>query len=284
MHRRFDHRDYPAERLAAERGCSISVVLPARDEETTITGVVGPLMELVARGAVDQVLVADDSTDRTAERARSAGAEVVSQASVLTQHGAVRGKGDAMWRGLAAARGELVCFLDADTRNFGAHFACGLLGPLICEQRVAFVKGAFRRPFDTGLGHVRAEGGGRVTELTALPLLRRFHPELAWLRQPLAGEIAARRDLLARLPFTCGYGVDVGLLLDAARLAGGDAIAEADLGSRQNRHRPLTELGPMADEVLDAVCSRLAGDGRLQDGGEHAVLRPPLTSLALEAA
>ncbi len=284
MQRRFHHRDYPAERLAAERGCSISVILPARDEEATIAGVVTPLMELVAAGAIDQVLVADDSRDRTAERARAAGAEVVPQASVLAEHGSVRGKGDAMWRGLAAARGELVCFLDADTRNFGAHFACGLLGPLVCESRVGFVKGAFRRPFDTGLGQVRAEGGGRVTELTALPLLRRFHPELAWLRQPLAGEIAARRDLLGQLPFTCGYGVDVGLLLDAARLAGVEAIAEADLGTRQNRHRPLSELGPMADEVLGAVCSRLHDDGRLRTGVDGTVVRPPLASLAMEAA
>ncbi len=284
MHRRLHHREFPADRLAAERECSISVVIPARDEEATIAGVVRPLTELVAAGAIDQVLVADASSDRTAERARAAGAEVVPQASVLAEHGGVRGKGDAMWRGLAAARGELVCFLDADTRDFGAHFACGLLGPLVCLPEVAFVKGAFRRPFDTGLGHVRAEGGGRVTELMALPLLRRFHPELAWLRQPLAGEIAARRDLLEQLPFTCGYGVDVGLLIDAARLAGVGALVEVDLGTRQNRHRPLTELGPMADEVLAAVCARLADDGRLRTDPGATVVRPPLTSLALEAA
>lgn len=317
VQRRFHHRAYPAGRLAAERDCSISVVLPARDEESTITDMVGPLMELVEAGAIDQVLVADDSRDRTAARARAAGAEVVPQADVLPEHGPLQGKGDAMWRGLAAARGELVCFLDADTRGFGAHFACGLLGPLVCEPRVAFVKGAYRRPFDTGLGHVSAEGGGRVTELIALPLLRRFHPELAWLRQPLAGEIAARRELLEQLPFTCGYGVDVGLLLDAVELAGPDAVVEADLGTRQNRHRPLRELGPMADEVLGAVCARLAADGRLvaeRDatvtpphagthtavvasgagsqtavvrpgaGGEMAVVRPPLASLALEPA
>ena len=130
-------------------------------------------------------------------------------------------------------------------------------------------------------------GGGRVTELTARPLLRRFFPELAWLRQPLAGEVAARRALLEQLPFTCGYGVDVGLLLDAAALAGPDAIVEVDLDVRQNRHQPLDALGAMADEVLAAVCARLHDDGRLPRGGGDrgpAVVRPPLARLELEAA
>lgn len=260
-------------------------MLPARDEEATIGPIVERLMELVVAGAVDQVLVADDSSDATAARARAAGADVVAQGSVLGAHGPVRGKGDAMWRGLAAADGELVCFLDADTRGFSAHFACGLLGPLVCGPvHAAFVKGAFRRPLDLGAAGTRPTGGGRVTELAALPLLRRFFPDVAWLRQPLAGEIAARRDLLEQLPFTCGYGVDVGLLLDACAVAGPGMVAEADLDVRQNRHRPLTELGPMADAVLAAVCSRLVADGRLSGPADDAVVRPPLASLSQEAA
>ena len=284
MRRRFHHSDFPPARLAAERGCSISVVLPARNEEQTIAAVVTALMELVRAGAVDQVLVADDSTDDTAELAHGAGADVVSQAAVLADHGPVRGKGDAMWRGLAAAHGDLVCFLDADTRDFSAHFACGLLGPLVCEPQVSLVKGAYRRPWAPAAGAPLPDGGGRVTALTALPLLRRFFPEVAWLRQPLAGEVAARRDLLEQLPFTCGYGVDIGLVLDAAALAGPGAIVEVDLEARQNRHRPLHELGAMADEVLGAVCDRLLDDGRLDQPHPGAIVRPPLASLLREIA
>ncbi len=286
MRRRFDHHDYPAERLAAERELTVSVLLPAKDEERTVGEVVGRLMELVEAGVVDQVLVADDSRDDTAARARAAGADVVAQADVLPEHGPVRGKGDAMWRALAAARAEIVCFLDADTRDFSPHFACGLLGPLLCERHVELVKGAYRRPFDSGRGTPQPDGGGRVTELTALPLLRRFRPELAWLRQPLAGEIAAPRELLAALPFTCGYGVDVGLLLDVAARCGAGAVAEVDLDVRQNRHRPLSELGAMADEVLGAVCARLVCDGTLAGDilPSEVPVRPPLRSLALEVA
>lgn len=280
MQRRFHHTDFPAERLAAEREQSVSVVLPARNEQETIAGIVGPLLELVEAGVIDQVLVADDSSDATAERARAAGAEVVTQSELLPEHGPVQGKGDAMWRSLAAAHGELVCFLDADTRDFSPHFACGLLGPLLCEPLVALVKGAYRRPFDDGRGQPRADGGGRVTELTARPLLRRFRPELAWLRQPLAGEIAAPRELLAALPFTLGYGVDIGLLLDVAARHGVDSIVEVDLDVRQNRHRPLSELGAMADEVLGALSARLIETGT----SDAAELRPPLGSLELEAA
>ncbi len=286
MPRRVHHSAYPPARLAAERTLSVSVVVPARDEQATIGPIVATLVELLDAGVVDQVLVVDDSTDDTAERAAGAGAEVLSQAGLMTSHGPVRGKGDAMWRGLSAARGEVVAFLDADTAGFGPHFACGLLGPLLCEQGVAFVKGAYRRPFDTG-DTVLPTGGGRVTELTARPLLRRFFPEVGWLRQPLAGEIAARRDLLEQLPFTCGYGVDVALLLDAVALAGPAALVEADLGVRQNRHQDLAALGGMAAEVLAAVCARLQDDGRLDaaDGAPHAaVVRPALTRLARAAA
>ena len=248
----FDHSAFPAERLATERECTVSVCLPARNEARTIGAILRPLMELREAGVLDQVVVVDHSTDATAQIARDLGAEVHDQEQLMPELGPVLGKGDAMWRSLHVLRGDVICFLDADTEHFGAHFACGLLGPLLCERRFEFVKGFYRRPFKVG-DVTLPDGGGRVTELIARPLLNLFYPELAAVEQPLAGEIAARRELLERLPFVTGYGVDVALLLDAHREAGLDAIAQVDLDVRQNAHQPLRDLGPMAFAVLRAV-------------------------------
>ena len=259
----FSHHAFPAARLAAERTETVSVCLPARDEERTIGPILEQLVPLRDLGAIDQIVVVDRSTDATARIARKLGVEVHDQEALAPELGPVLGKGDAMWRALHVLWGDVVCFLDADSERFGAHFACGLIGPLLCERGISFVKGFYRRPFRVG-DVVLPDGGGRVTELTARPLLNLFYPELAAIRQPLAGEIAARRDLLERLPFVTGYGVDVALLLDAYRCAGLDAIAQVDLDVRQNAHQSLRELGPMASAVLQAVASRLEREGRLR--------------------
>jgi glucosyl-3-phosphoglycerate synthase len=187
-----------------------------------------------------------------------------------------------MWRALHILRGEVVCFLDADSERLGAHFACGLLGPLLCEQGLTFVKGFYRRPFRLG-GATLPDGGGRVTELTARPLLNMFYPDLAAIEQPLAGEIAARRELLEQLPFVAGYGVDIALLLDAYSTVGLDALAQVDLEIRQNAHKPLRDLGPMAYAVLEAVAARLEREGRLRAPVAHPVERPPLRTLRAAA-
>jgi len=278
--RTFSHGSYPAARLAAEREETVSVCLPARDEERTIGPILEQLVPLRELGAVDQIVVVDHSTDATARIARRYGVEVHDQEALAPELGPVLGKGDAMWRALHVLRGEVVCFLDADTIGFGAHFACGLLGPLLCEQGISFVKGFYRRPFRVG-DVVLPDGGGRVTELTARPLLDLFYPELAAIRQPLAGEIAARRELLERLPFVTGYGVDVALLLDAYRSVGLDAIAQVDLEERQNAHQSLRDLGPMASAVLEAVASRLEREGRLRGplAAGPPVERPPIGGL-----
>jgi glucosyl-3-phosphoglycerate synthase len=280
--RSHHHAEFPPERLAAERSCSVSVCLPTREEASTIGGIVDALVELREGGVVDQVLVVDaGSRDGTAAIARNRGAEVYDQSSLLPQFGAVRGKGDGLWRALTVAHGDVVCFLDADSQDFGPHFACGVLGPLLCDERVEFVKGYYRRPFKQG-GVTAPEGGGRVTELTARPLLRLFYPELAAVRQPLAGEVAARRSLFERLPFVTGYGVETAQLIDAYRAVGLDAMAQVDLDVRQNRHQPLSDLGPMAEAVLAAVVSRLGAEGRLETG-PAVVERPPLASLRAAA-
>ncbi len=259
----YDHHAFPAERLAADRENTVSVCLPARNEARTIGPILRQLMPLREAGVVDQIVVLDRSSDGTADIARALGAEVHDQDALMPELGPVLGKGDAMWRALPVLTGEVVCFLDADSEQFGSHFACGVLGPVLCRPDISFVKGFYRRPFRVG-ETTFPDGGGRVTELTARPLLNLFYPELAAIRQPLAGEIAARRELLERLPFATGYGVDIGLLIDAYSEAGLDAIAQVDLEVRQNAHQPLRDLGPMAHAVLGAVASRLERQGRLR--------------------
>lgn len=281
--RTFSHRAFTADLLADARKVSVSVCLPARDEASTIGPILEQLMPLRDRGVVDQVVVVDDSTDGTGDIARDLGAEVHDQSARIADLGPVCGKGDAMWRALSVLRGDVICYLDADSEDFGAHFALGLIGPLLTDPSLAFVKGFYRRPVK--LGDTRLpEGGGRVTELTARPLLTRFFPELSGFLQPLAGEIAARRTLLERLPFATGYAVDIGLLIDAWRTAGLDALAQVDLDVRQNRHPPLTDLGPMAAAVLAAVTSRLEQDGRLQPSGPPLLERPAMASLRTPVA
>jgi glucosyl-3-phosphoglycerate synthase len=281
--RTFHHHAFPAAMLAAERERTASVLLPARNEAATIGPIVEALVPLVDQGVVDQVAVLDDSTDGTGDIARRAGAEVYDQRALRPEFGPVLGKGDAMWRGLQIARGDVVCFLDADSEDFGAHFALGLLGPVLTSERIAFVKGFYRRPLRLA-GMRLPEGGGRVTELTARPLLNRFYPELGAVRQPLAGEIAARRDLLERIPFACDYAVDVAMLIDVWRLVGLDGIAQVDLDVRQNRHQPLKQLGPMAAAVMEGVLRRVEEDGRLAPGGDERTVpyveRPPAATLA----
>ncbi len=242
-------------RLREQRLTAV-VVVPARDEEATVAGLVRPLAHhLVGDGLLSEVVVVDDgSTDRTAARAEAAGARVVRASDVLPGRGGT-GKGGALWRGLAATTADLVVYLDADLVEPGPDTVTRLLAPLVDDPAAALVKGTWHRPLGDD-----PEGGGRVTELVARPLLARFFPELSFVRQPLAGEYAARRSLLERLPFLGGWGVDIGLLLDAARVGGVVSIRQVDLGTRRHRNRPLPELRVPAATVLLAVLDR-AGVG-----------------------
>ena len=278
--RTYDHGTFTAARLGAVRKRTISVCLPARNEAATIGAILERLLPLRDLGVIDQVVVVDDSSDGTAQIARRLGAEVHDQSALMPEFGPVQGKGDAMWRALSVLSGEVVCYLDADSEEFGEHFALDLAGPVACGDDVHFAKGFYRRPWRDG-GEVRSHGGGRVTELLARPLLERFFPQLAAFHQPLAGEIAARRELLMGLPFGTGYSVDVALLIDAWRTVGIGGLSQVDLVVRQNRHQPLDALGPMAAEVLAAVPSRLERDGRLapEAGLTPLVERPPMRSL-----
>lgn len=258
--------------------------LPARNEAPTIGPILEAILPLKDQGVIDQVMVLDDSTDATAAIARQLGAEVHRQSHLRPEFGPVRGKGDAMWRALSVATSDVICFLDADSEQFGPHYVLGLVGPIVCEG-AAFTKAYYRRPFRMA-GVEMSEGGGRVTELMARPLLERFYPELAPVKQPLAGEIAARRDLLERLCFTTGYGVDIGLLIDACRKVGTRGLAQVDIEVRQNQHQPLSALSPMASAVLASVLQRAARDGRLEGGAwlpEPTEERPAAVALPLVA-
>ncbi|GAC1434116.1 MAG: glucosyl-3-phosphoglycerate synthase [Solirubrobacteraceae bacterium] len=270
--RSFHHSRWSANSLA---GRSISICLPARNCARTVGAIVSAL-----RGLCDDVVVVDaDSPDGTAAAARRAGARVHQERDLLPEFGPVHGKGDAMWRSLSVLEGDLVCFLDADSDGFSAHFASGLLGPLLELPEVSFVKGVYRRPFSAG-GAELAEGGGRVNHLTARPALSIFCPELAGVRQPLAGEIAARIELLREIPFTCGYGVEVGMLFEVLDRVGLEGMAQVDLDEHRNEHKPLLELAPMAREILGVIATRLARTGRLSGlDTPQSVERPPLVSL-----
>lgn len=249
--------------LRAKRrgGHRISVVLPARDEAATVGRLVGGLHEEWVRRVplVDELLVVDsDSTDGTAAVAREAGAEAVASAEILPAHGTRPGKGEALWKSLAATTGDLVVFLDADLLGDVTHYVPGLLGPLLTEPHVDYVKGCCTRPLEIG-GLVLPAGGGRVTELTARPLLNALWPELAGVVQPLGGEYAGRRSALERVPFVSAYGVEVGLLIDLLHLGGLSSLAQVDLGVRRHTSQSEEALGAMAGQVVSAVLAR-AGD------------------------
>lgn len=275
----FDHSEFPLRRLLEVKCQTVTVVLPAREVADTVGCVVERIGAL--EGLVDQVLVVDAaSADGTAEVAAAAGAEVVQQDSLMPAMGAVLGKGDAMWRALAAARSDLVIYIDADTRDFSGAFVTGLLGPLFERPGIEFSKATYDRPYSTN-GHQVPAGGGRVSQLTARPLLAAFYPGLAGLVQPLSGEVAGARELFERIPFATGYSVETAMLLELCELIGPEAMAQVDLGERLNAHQPLEALRPMAESVLAVVTDRLRAEGRLTGFPEapEVIYRPPFRSL-----
>ncbi|MEU6880805.1 glucosyl-3-phosphoglycerate synthase [Streptomyces sp. NPDC046712] len=259
--------DRPLEQLlAAKRGTTVSVVLPALDEQATVGDIVSVIRrELMTEAVplVDELVVIDSgSTDRTAEVAAAAGARVVARDEILPRIPAVPGKGEVLWRSLMVTEGDIVCFVDADLRDFSADFVTGIVGPLLTEPDVDFVKAMYDRPlgpeFD-GLASGKTPGqGGRVTELVARPLLNLHWPQLAGFVQPLGGEYAARRSLLERLPFPVGYGVELGLLVDALHTVGLDALAQVDVGVRKHRHQDGQALGRMAAAIYRTAQLRLS--------------------------
>ena len=270
-HRSYDYRQFSdleaMGRRKRELGLTVSAVLPCRNVADTVGGIVDEILAVNGRAGdeplVDQILAVDaDSTDGTAEVAASRGAEVYSENELMSNYGGAHGKGDAMWRSLSVARGDLIMYVDADTKDFRPQLIYGVLGPAFYVPEVRFVKAAYRRPFKS-YETVEADGGGRVTELSAKPLFNLFYPELTGFVQPLAGEFVADKELFCSIPFLTGYAVETGIMIDVLKGVGLGAMAQVDLGTRQNRHQPLRDLSRMSYAVLRAVARRLREEGRL---------------------
>ena len=285
--RSFHHSRYTPEVLHARKQ-RISVCLPARNCAATIGPIVARCSELRDAQLIDELVVIDgSSTDETAAIAAAHGAVVHHEADLMSAFGPVQGKGDAMWRALSVLDGEIICFLDADLDRFAAHYVTGLVGPLLENDDVEFVKAFYRRPYRVG-GLAVPDGGGRVNHLLARPALAIFFPGLAGIDQPLAGEVAATRALLERIPFTTGYGVEIAMLLDAYDTVGLDGMAQVDLDIHHNSHQPLLALSAMAYEVLSVVAERLEREGRLtgfepspllgRERPDPSVERPPMVA------
>jgi glucosyl-3-phosphoglycerate synthase len=259
----FHYREFgtPRElgRIKRERELSVSLILPTRNVADTIGSVLDEVTGLGRPdiGLIDQVIVVDaDSADGTAQIARGyPSVEVYSEHSLMPEYGRAHGKGDAMWRGLSVATGDLIAFADTDTGNFCRQLVTGVVGCLVAKPDIQFVKAAYRRPYTQDSMSV-PDGGGRVTELTAKPALNLLFPELAGFVQPLAGEFGGTRELMYSLPFLSGYAVEVGMLIDVLNACGLQAMAQVDAGMRKNRHQDLGNLSRMGYAVLRAVLAR----------------------------
>ncbi|MGH2710557.1 MAG: glucosyl-3-phosphoglycerate synthase [Actinomycetota bacterium] len=271
--RTFHHSDFADAdalvRAKLEQGLAVSVCVPALNEESTV----GVILESIRTELMEKVPLIDElalidsaSSDRTAEIARAAGADVYQDREILPDIEPFAGKGEALWKSLFVLKGDVILWLDADITNFHPRFVLGPLGPILTDPGVGYVKSFYRRPMgDAAAGAGKTLEGGRVTELAARPLISMFWPHLAGLIQPLAGEYAGRRELLEQVPFCTGYGVEIGLLIDIAERFGLDAMAQVDLEERTHRNRPIGELSRMAFAVIHAGLSRLARSGRLEE-------------------
>jgi len=267
---------------------TVSVCIPAQNEASTVGEIVAALVDRfdgLEVPVVDELLVFDDgSTDDTAVVAADAGAQVITVDEVLPQETRGRGKGNVLWKSVAASTGDIVVWIDADLTSFQPDWILGLIGPLLADPDTALVKAHFERPEHAG------SGGGRTTEIMVRPLFSTFFPQLATIKQPLVGEYAARRSVLEEVPFSMGYGVETGLLIDIAERHGIGSLRQVDLGIRTHRKRPVTELSGQAMEILLVVLDRAGVEwqphwGRdLIRAGDDVILiqteeRPPLRSI-----
>lgn len=245
--------------LKQAQGVTISLALPALNEAETVGKVIRTIKRALMEKAplLDEIVLIDsNSTDRTRQIAERLGVPVHIHQQLLPELGARRGKGEALWKSLLVTRGDIVAWIDTDIVNIHPRFVYGVIGPLLLNPRIQFVKGFYRRPLRVG-EKIQAGGGGRVTELTARPLLNLFYPELSGVVQPLSGEYAGRRGALERSPFFSGYGVEIGLLIEVFERYGLAALAQVDLLERVHHNQSLEALSKMSFAIIQAVMRKL---------------------------
>ena len=274
LHNTFHHDDFRDKaamvREKADQHLKISLAFPTLNEEATIGKEVLVLKtELMDRyPLLDEIAVIDSgSTDRTRSAAAENGARVFSSSDILKKYGTFKGKGENLWKSLYVLEGDIIVWIDADISNIAPKFVYGLVGPLLRDPRIGYVKAFYERPFRAE-GGLMAAGGGRVTEILVRPLFSLFYPELAGFVQPLSGEYAGRRSLLERLPFSVGYGVELGHLLDIYHESGIEAFAQVNMDRRIHRNQSLQALGKMSFGILQTFLSRVSrhGGGQLPPG------------------
>ncbi len=247
--------------LKQKQKLTISLALPALNEEETVGKVLRIIKNLLMTRypLLDEIVLIDsNSTDRTRQIAEKVGIPVYIHQNILPKYGARKGKGEALWKSLYCTHGDIIIWIDTDIVNIHPRFIYGLIGPLLLRPEIDFVKGFYRRPLKVG-NKMQAGSGGRVTELTARPLLNLFYPELSGMIQPLSGEYGGRRKALEQLPFFSGYGVEIGLLIDMLDKSGLISIAQVDLQERIHHNQPLEALGKMSFAIIQAVIRKLEG-------------------------
>jgi glucosyl-3-phosphoglycerate synthase len=264
---RFHHRQFAdvSALVALKKSQRVSVCIPTLDEASTIGGIVTTIRESLVRDhpLVDEILVIDSgSDDATREIAAAAGASVHLATDILPELESHHGKGENLWKALHVSTGSIICFIDGDISNFHPGFVTGLIGPLLTDPSIDYVKAFYERPLAYG-DESHSTGGGRVSEILIRPLISLFYPELSAILQPLSGEYAARRPTLEALPFPTGYGVEIAHLIDLARDGELSRIAQTDLVRRIHRNRGDDELGGMAFALLRVIFRRLERDGKI---------------------
>jgi len=245
--------------LKQEQGVTISLGLPALNEQQTVGGVIATVKEALMERVplLDEIVLIDsNSVDDTRQIAERLGVPVYIHQEILPQYGTFAGKGETLWKSLYVLRGDIIAWIDTDITNIHPRFVYGILGPLLHDSRIQYVKGYYRRPLRVG-DKLQAGGGGRVTELVARPMFNLFYPELSGLVQPLSGEYAGRRSALERLPFFTGYGIEAGLLIDTLGAFGLHSIAQCDLEERIHKNQELRALGRMSFQILQVFIRRL---------------------------
>ncbi len=253
-------------RRKQEQGVTISLALPALNEEETVGNVISTVKRTLMKEIplLDEIVLIDsNSTDRTREIANSLGVPVYIHQEILPQYGARQGKGEALWKSLYVTSGDIILWIDTDIVNIHPRFVYGLIGPLLHRPNLMFIKGFYLRPMRVGRT-IQAGGGGRVTELTARPLLNLFYPPLSGFIQPLSGEYGGRREALEQLPFSSGYGVEIGLLIDVLDRFGLSALGQVDLIKRIHHNQPLAALSKMSFSIIQTVIRKLDRRYRLQ--------------------